>query len=348
MRSALLTLTVVVLATLVSIAVAEFVVRIAAPQPPSWLGIYREHPVLPYALQSDASYRIETGETEWSVHADHGGLRVGASPPPVIPGAPLLLVLGDSFAFGHGVDFEQSFAGLLAADGSLRVANAALPGWGPVQYRRMLDFQLAEGRVPDRILLAIYVGNDFHDCVWERDVPVHNGILGDPGGLRSFVKRNSHLYRLVSKAFHTLVRPASDDRYGTMKQLARSSAWTQPPLATALPAFQKAIEEIAATAAARHIDLRAVVIPTRETVEARVRGVAPTADWDPALPNEKAAAILTASGIPFVDVTDALAKSGAGPSYLPLDGHLTQLGNRIVAEAVTALLAAPPAQSVAR
>ncbi len=78
---------------------------------------------------------------------------VGATPPPVAPGAPLLL--GDSFAFCHGVEFEENFGGLLAAEGSLRVANAALPGWGPLQYRQMLDFQLSEGRVPDRILLAI-------------------------------------------------------------------------------------------------------------------------------------------------------------------------------------------------
>ncbi len=170
---------------------------------------------------------------------------------------------------------------------------------------------------------------------------VRNGILGDPGGPRSFAKRHSHLYRLVSKALHALAPSAIDDRYGTMQQLARQSAWAEPPLAAAVPAFQEAIEAIAATAAGRHIDLRALVIPTRETVDASARGLASRSDWDPVLPNRKAAAILSAAGIPFVDVTDVLAKSDAGPNYLPLDGHLTPLGNRIVADAVRALLADP-------
>lgn len=329
------------LAGLVSIALAEGVVRVAAPQPPSWLGIYRAHPVLPYALQPGASFRVDTGATRWSVHVDAAGMRVGEAPPPAAPEAPLLLLLGDSFAFGHGVEYEESIGGLLAADGRLRVANAALPGWGPVQYREMLDFQLAEGRVPDRVLLAIYVGNDFHDCVWDRNVPVRNGILGDPGGVRSWVKRSSHLYRLLSKAYHAFAEPEPGDRYGTVQELVRPAAWSEPPLVQALPLFRGALAQIAATAAARGIDVRAVVIPASDTVDAVARGAAATPDWDPLLPNRKSAEALEAAGIPFVDVTGALAKAGARASYLPFDGHLTPAANRVVAGAAAALLAEP-------
>lgn len=347
MRSAIWTIALLGIACAISVALAEVAVRIAAPQPPSWLGIYTKHPVLPYALQPEASYRVDTGATRWTVHSDARGLRVAEKPVPAAADAPLLLVLGDSFAFGHGVEFEESFAGMLAADGTLRVANTALPGWGPVQYRRMLDFQLSEGNVPNRILLSIYVGNDFHDCVWDRDVPVRHGILGDPGGIRSFVKRNSHLYRLLSKAYHAVAEHEPGDRYGTVEQLVRPAAWTEPPLSEALPLFRGAVVEIAATAAARGIDLRAIVIPASDTVDAVARGRAPTADWDPSLPNRKTAEVLEGAGIPFVDVTDALAKLGARDGYLPFDGHLTPRANRIVADAVQELFARPAAQQAA-
>lgn len=338
MRNRVLAVLTALVASAFSLVLMECVVRVAAPQPPSWMAIYRSHPVLPFAVLPQIEQRIDTGETRWTVRTDAGGRRVGSTPPPA--DAPLLLVLGDSFAFGNGVDYEESFAGLLGADGAWRVMNAAIPGSGPPMYREMLDVQLAEGAAPARVLVAVYVGNDFLDCLRPRTVPIRDGVLGDPGGVRSLLKRRSHLYRLVAKAFHVAAPGQAGDRFAGL-DLARPAAWEEPPLSAALPAFRDAIAGLAATAAERGLDLRAVVIPTRASVEARARGEGASAEHDPALPVAQATAALAALAIPFVDVSEVLADTGAERTFFPFDGHLTPLGNRVVAAAIVPLLARP-------
>ncbi len=85
------------------------------------------------------------------------------------PGERRILVLGDSFAFGHGVEAEEAFPALLqqqlgnADQGReqqpIRVFNAGVPGAGHedqlITLRRHLDLE------PDVIVSCIYTGNDF-------------------------------------------------------------------------------------------------------------------------------------------------------------------------------------------
>jgi hypothetical protein len=114
--------------------------------------------------------------------------------------------LGDSFTFGHGVDYDQSYVGLLSADVKPRwhFCNTAVPGYGPVQYRQLLQYHLDRGSQPSAVLVGTYVGNDFFDCIWGKDIPVVDGILGERKTWKTPVKRNSHLYRLCSKIYHNL------------------------------------------------------------------------------------------------------------------------------------------------
>src|SRR5205085_1913297 len=129
-RRVLYTAIAVVLASVASIAIAELVVRVAAPQPASWLD----------------------------------------------------------------------------AGGALHWVGTGVPGYGPVQYRQILEWELGERREPPKLLLvATYLGNDFHDCVRNRDLPVHDGVVSDRGDLKSAIKRRSHLYRAIARAYHVAV-----------------------------------------------------------------------------------------------------------------------------------------------
>ena len=58
-----------------ALVVAEFGLRLVAPQPISWLSIYAPHDVLPYRLAPGISQRVDTGETDWWVHVDTAGYR---------------------------------------------------------------------------------------------------------------------------------------------------------------------------------------------------------------------------------------------------------------------------------
>src|SRR5690606_5372855 len=116
---------------------------------------------------------------------------------------PVVLVLGDSFTFGHGVDYERTFVASLAArEPELRFVNEGVPGYGPVQYRQLLELALARGTRPRAVFVVLFVGNDFQDCIWSKDLPVYEGVLGARAGVKDLVRRRSHLYRLLARVYH--------------------------------------------------------------------------------------------------------------------------------------------------
>lgn len=56
------------------------------------------------------------------------------------PAAPALIVAGESIAFGHGLEYEDTFAAVLGKRLGLEVVNAAVAGYGSDQaYLRLLD-----------------------------------------------------------------------------------------------------------------------------------------------------------------------------------------------------------------
>ncbi len=56
------------------------------------------------------------------------------------PSLPTLIVTGESIAFGHGLEYEETFAAVLGQRLGLQVANAAVAGYGSDQaYLRMVD-----------------------------------------------------------------------------------------------------------------------------------------------------------------------------------------------------------------
>ncbi|MHC4946181.1 MAG: SGNH/GDSL hydrolase family protein [Planctomycetota bacterium] len=89
-----------------------------------------------------------------------------ASPPQ--PGEVSMLVLGDSVAFGTGVNLEETFQERVEQQGRnlikrpLRVYNASMPGRG--QVHQWLDLKEWAPRLePDIVVVALYEGNDFVD-----------------------------------------------------------------------------------------------------------------------------------------------------------------------------------------
>ncbi len=316
--------------TLASNVVAELVLRIALPQRPSWLSVYRvrEAPIF-YGLREGASEVIDTGESRWTVTIDEAGFRCGPSRAVAPQGA---LFLGDSFTFGHGVDYEQSFVGLLAArDPSRRFLNAAVPGHGPIQYRAMLEDRLRQ--LPDiaEVFVVVYLGNDFHDCFWNKNLPVVDGALGAEASLRGTLKKHLHLYRLVSRIWHVVSANRETTTRESILELFRPASWQQGPLAQAKDVFQRECQAMQQACATRKVPLRFVLLPAEESL--RVSGKTLAADDDVGLPAKVAAEVLQRAGVPFLDLTPRFQAEDK-TLYFPIDRHLNPEGNRLVAEAV--------------
>jgi hypothetical protein len=330
-RRALGVAALVLVSALLAVGLAELVLRVAAPQPASWLALYRRHPTLPFhALLPDAHFSVETGETRWRVDTDAQGFRIGPSPRP--PARCTALWLGDSFAFGHGVDWDDSFVGLVEArTPDYRQRNAAVPGYGPVQYREVLEQLIADDETFDRLLVVIYLGNDFHDCVWNKDVQVREGVIGYRGDWKSLLKTRLHLYRLVSAAWHRLAPEPESPYQRVLDELGDPTAWESGTLARAAERFAQEMARIRELAGSRGAEVGFVIVPTQQAVAAE-RGERSEAAGSALLPVARARAALAQIDARFFDATGVLAADPPARLFFPFDGHLDPEGNRRVAE----------------
>lgn len=82
---------------------------------------------------------------------------------------PRVLVLGDSFVFGEGVEAGERFTNVLEDLLGYRVDSAGMTGWGPDLMLRALETVEAEAE-PDAVLLCMYT----HD--FRRVHPLYAGI----------------------------------------------------------------------------------------------------------------------------------------------------------------------------
>ena len=136
-------------------------------------GLYRVHrdPLVGYVLKGDADLQILDGK----IHSDHLGLR--SRPAGAIPeGAVRLVVLGDSVAFGYGLNDDQTLAQQLEDQlAAVRGADlppvagrtVAMPGWNHRNSVHCLLDHLDE-LDPD-LVVYLPVGNDLIDSdgIWE-------------------------------------------------------------------------------------------------------------------------------------------------------------------------------------
>ncbi len=342
-------LTALTASVVVSLLLTELLVRLLAPQPRSWLEVYQRHPALPfYALQPDVEQLVDTGETRWHLYTNARGHRSAAPDARVAEAGdprPTILVLGDSFTFGQGVDHEQTYVSGIeeALGGAYRMLNTSVGGYGPVQYRQILEWELGRGMRPRAVLVGIYLGNDILDCLWNKDVQVVDGTLGGARGPRAWLKRRSHLYRLTSKAFHR-VFPGETARDRT--HLYDPEEWASGRLMAAASAFREEMAGIAALVRRQGVPLIAAVLPTRESVAAQRERLQGSGSGDLDLPRRRTLELLAELDIAAVDLTPSLASEPTSGTYLSYDGHWTARGHELaaatVAEALSELLRAHP------
>ncbi len=154
------------LSTLFTLCVGEVGLRLAGRfRPPPTCDrpeLYTAHPQLGYHLHPDLDTHYEYPEhapRRLAVHANRDGFRarreLGAP-----PGKTRLLLLGDSFAFGEGVEEPERFAEQMEAlRPDWHIDNLGMTGYG-------LDLMLRAWRTvgrglrPEHVLLAVYT-DDF-------------------------------------------------------------------------------------------------------------------------------------------------------------------------------------------
>jgi hypothetical protein len=142
--------------------IALRIVGYPLPQPRTYAGEHEARPSKHFVADPELGWRMKpftrfTFRTEGrkcAYVADARGFRCSKTETP--NGAKRLAVLGDSFVWGAGVAFEETFAAQTARElGDWRVSNWGMPGYGIDQIAMTLR-ERALVEKPDLVLVAIY------------------------------------------------------------------------------------------------------------------------------------------------------------------------------------------------
>ena len=327
------------------------------------------------------SYR-QHSHPEWNVavNINREGFRDSDAPP--APGKPVILSLGDSFAFGWGVEYPEVFSTRLEAalggPAEARVLKAAVPGTGTTDHLALLRELLPKHPRVGTVLLGFYVGNDFTDVTegGAAQFDVVDGLLvrrgeggKSPGAVaaaKGWLKRKSEVAQLAARWQWERERRQAvnvDVRDRPHGGLAGRDHWLQqytqvhlrepfpPKLQQGVHATLTALGEMQRLARERGARFLLVVIPRSIQVHeidkqryAEAFAVAPD-EWDMDRPQRILADWARQQGAESLDVLPALrdaASSGSERMYYFPDSHLTAAGHRVIAEQLRHYLARRP------
>ena len=280
------------------------------------------------AYPPNSTHTLCTSEFQVTYNFDANGY-LGYAKSDVKPQS--LLVLGDSFAFGFGVEPAQSFAGRLGA------YDAGL--WGISFPTHAEAFkQIVDVVKPRQVIWTIY--------------PWHLISLSD-GGWRARVRFDENAHPFLSQVvdFYNQTNLSSVILTATGWGVNRFDFYTleyalydeqDTSMKMAYWEFEKAVKKITRLAKERNIQLIPVFIPSKSRLALDVDGRRPPLlhfghilQGD--LPTRRMSEILVRYGIPVEDQIDAfeLFKDGSvdwHESYFVIDGHLNVQGNKYLAD----------------
>ncbi len=240
--------------------------------------------------------------------------------------SPLLLTLGDSSIFGHGLADMDTLHGQLgvATAGAYRACTAAVPGYSSLQTRVFLDEQ--GWSMGARVIV---IGNQWSDNQFDYfpDATLL-GALSGPSGAAESVLIDSALYRFLAGV---LGRPTtysvywkSRDSWGGVRRV---------PLET----YADNLRWMLAEARSRGVGVVFLTLANRRTLQYE----SVHEPWTPYV--EYRTTLARVAGVPIVDATPILRASGEAVEALFMDEmHPTALGNQLVASELAKVLAMGP------
>lgn len=239
-----------------------------------------------------------------------------------------ILLLGDSFAFGYGNEYEEGLAGALEtvlwhAEHEVRVINAGVPGYDTRTEVQYLE-RLWEQTQPD-IVVLVFLANDLFT----------NRPLNQTPSASAVVRRAEkevgwlHVVALLRRwILH------SDALYRwSYRQTAQSVFFSPAPNADVQKQFvitEALLRRLHLQTQAHGVPLVVVSIPQQIQV---LSAATSNETFDARSVDLRLKRTADALGFPWITTLDPLASAYARGDelYYRLDGHLTPVGNRVVA-----------------
>jgi hypothetical protein len=260
-----------------------------------------------------------------TVHTDSMGFRASEEVARPSGGTTALLVLGDSIAFGAGVQEPATFVGLLRKQfPNTIIYNSAVIGYGLPDYRNVIDAFLPQHPEIKYAYLAFCLNDVTDDSAAEISESLRQPWLRRKPTLRSLLFRANDFLRSRSRLYLLLRAWLTDpqQRYFEADNLNYSMPEDK---------FQKAMQplaDISQTLSRRSISFTVLVFP----YEAQLR----SNDYALALPQRRLSNYMRQRGIRYIDLMPNLQGVPATKLFLPYDPmHLSEMGHRLVSDIIS-------------
>ncbi|MGH7541464.1 MAG: alginate O-acetyltransferase AlgX-related protein [Gemmatimonadota bacterium] len=288
---------------------------------------------------------FDRGDAPFSYSTDEYGFRN----PVGWPDTAAVVILGDSQAFGFGVDDGEQWPHLLEENLRSSVVNLGLIGAAPQQYTRVLQrYGLALS--PQLVVYCLFPGNDLVDAglftSWEAHGSPGNyatwrfykgerpdasdPVAGFVAQSRILALVRSARRRVTSQLTGHTIETADGQQLVLAPSAYRSSVALARPSSPEFEQVMESVERAESLAHGAGSDFLVVLVPTKEEVYLPlVRAPVP-----PLV--EPLVRALAERGIETLDLTPALRKAARnGPAlFFPVDGHPNEYGSRVIADLV--------------
>jgi hypothetical protein len=341
-------LTAIAVGLVLLLLVAEGVLRLTMPH---WRDFYSgwfmhqtvvpEHGRVTTGLPGfDGYFAQNNGDFRVHIAINDFGLR---NPEPVEAAAGRVWVIGDSMAFGWGVERDETYTGVISTRLNAPTYNIASPGTSVCGYQALLA-RMPEDLAPRAVIMGLIIENDIHeyDC-WKRAKREEAEGIKKPGSgmdvknfldFKRFLTRNSALYNFGA---------VSLKRIGFIRQALSAVGVIREGHVYHRQLDENTLQDSVDLTAAEVDIFRAALPPDTPFAVLLAPSRFEIKNDDPFFTTLRQTMVsgLRARGIAVIDPVSSFKKAGFEPTHFAHDGHWTALGHRIAGDAAAKWLATP-------
>jgi hypothetical protein len=278
-----------------------------------------------YFAQNNGDFRVRIRVNEF-------GLR---NPEPVDKAGGRVWIVGDSMAFGWGVEQDEMYSSVIATLLGMPTYNVASPGTDVCGYQALVARMPSEVR-PKAVIVGLILENDIlsYDCRKEAKRVAQtqaNSAAGPDAGFRQFVIKHTALYNFLAVSLKR-VAPVRD-ALTALGLIAEGHVYRRLlDDAEAGRAVERTADELTALKAMlpARTPMAVLIAPARFEIR----------DGDAYYRRLRlaTAAALAGRGIAVIDPFEEFRRVGFVATHFAHDGHWSPLGHRLAAAAVAAWL----------